>query len=366
MVGVDSTSCRAHQHAAGSRKATPRVSKNWTTPRHHRPDEGLGRSRGGLTCKLHLAGEGGCRPVALLITPGQWGDAPQMIEVLDRIRVPGPLGGRSRTRPDHVSGDKAYSSRRNRRYLRRRDIKHTIPEPKDQRANRRRKAARAEDLPASTLTATSAATRSSGLSTTSRTLALSQPVTTSEPMSSMAPSPQQQSASGSSRELPGLASHNPGAGMKLGHHEGTPPGHGGVAAPSQKIERTHQTTPRSVTARAKAWRRGQFPRRAPTATQTSSRTVQRPGMNSHSRKPLLAALFTPTSHAVHDLPRSMAADTARSSATAAPSHPCSRRLPTGLPFTIRCGKHRKRTAHHCYIPRHGPRGNGHPWILVIT
>ncbi|WP_217225162.1 IS5 family transposase [Streptomyces anulatus] len=139
MVGVDSTSCRAHQHAAGARKTRPRVPKKRTTPRHHRPDEGLGRSRGGLTSKIHLAGEGGCRPMALLVTPGQWGDAPQMIEVLDRVRVPRPLGGRPRTRPDHVSGDKAYSSRRNRRYLRRRRIKHTIPEPKDQRANRRRK-----------------------------------------------------------------------------------------------------------------------------------------------------------------------------------------------------------------------------------
>lgn len=77
--------------------------------------------------------------MALLITPGQWGDAPQMIEVLDRIRVPRPLGGRPRSRPDHVSGDKAYTSRRSRRYLRRRDIKHTIPEPKGQRANLRRK-----------------------------------------------------------------------------------------------------------------------------------------------------------------------------------------------------------------------------------
>lgn len=62
-----------------------------------------------------------------------------MIEVLGRVRVPRPLGGRPRTRPDHVSGNKAYSSRRNRRYLRRRNIKHTIPEPKDQRAHRRRK-----------------------------------------------------------------------------------------------------------------------------------------------------------------------------------------------------------------------------------
>jgi transposase len=110
-----------------------------STPRQHRPDEGLGRSRGGLTCKIHLAGEGGCRPLALLITPGQWGDSPQLIPVLERIRVKRPSGGRPRTRPDHLSGDKAYSFRRNRRYLRRRQIKHTIPEPKDQRANRRRR-----------------------------------------------------------------------------------------------------------------------------------------------------------------------------------------------------------------------------------
>lgn len=76
--------------------------------------------------------------MALLLTPGQWGDAPQMVEVLDRIRAPRPLGGRPRTRPDHASGDKAYSSRQNRHYLRRRHIRHTIPEPRDQRANRRR------------------------------------------------------------------------------------------------------------------------------------------------------------------------------------------------------------------------------------
>ncbi|MFJ2723092.1 transposase [Streptomyces sp. NPDC087437] len=49
-----------------------------------------------------------------------------MIEVLDRVRVPRPAGGHPRTRPDHVCGDKAYSSLRNRRYLRRLQIKHII------------------------------------------------------------------------------------------------------------------------------------------------------------------------------------------------------------------------------------------------
>lgn len=77
--------------------------------------------------------------MAFLVTPGQWGDAPQMIEVLERIRVPRPQGGHPRTRPDHLGGDKAYSSRRNRSYLRRRQIKHTIPDPKDQRANHKRR-----------------------------------------------------------------------------------------------------------------------------------------------------------------------------------------------------------------------------------
>jgi transposase len=142
MVSVDSTICRAHQHAAGARKRPPKIPGKRTRPTRHRNDEGLGRSRGGLTTKIHLAGEGGIRPLVMLITPGQWGDAPQMIPVLDRIRVPRPSGGRPRTRPDHLGGDRAYSSRRNRRYLRRRQIKHTIPEPSNQQANRQRRGSR--------------------------------------------------------------------------------------------------------------------------------------------------------------------------------------------------------------------------------
>lgn len=88
------------------------------------PNEALGRSRGGLTTKIHLTSEGGRRPLALLVTPGQWGDGPQMIPVLERLRVPRLTGGRPRTRPDCLSADKAYSSRRNRRYLRRRQVRH--------------------------------------------------------------------------------------------------------------------------------------------------------------------------------------------------------------------------------------------------
>ncbi len=56
--------------------------------------------------------DGGCRPLALLVTPGQCGVAPQMIPVLERIRVPRTREGRPRTTPDRLSTDKAYASRR--------------------------------------------------------------------------------------------------------------------------------------------------------------------------------------------------------------------------------------------------------------
>lgn len=98
----------------------------------------LGRSRGGQTSKVHLAADRKCRPLAFVLTAGQAADSPQFIPVLGRIRVPGPAD-RPRTRPDTVTGDKAYSSRGNRTHLRRRGIRAVIPEKRDQAANRKKK-----------------------------------------------------------------------------------------------------------------------------------------------------------------------------------------------------------------------------------
>ncbi|WP_381568156.1 IS5 family transposase [Streptomyces eurythermus] len=102
----------------------------------HRPDEpdehALGRSRGGLTTKVHIVCDGRGRPLALLITPGQRHDSICAQVLLDRIRVPRTGPGRPRRRPDHVIADKAYSSRGFRSYLRQRGIPHTIPEKADQ------------------------------------------------------------------------------------------------------------------------------------------------------------------------------------------------------------------------------------------
>ncbi|GGW58328.1 hypothetical protein GCM10010503_39220 [Streptomyces lucensis JCM 4490] len=39
-------------------------------------DHAIGRSRGGLTMKIHLAADGRCRPLAFVLTAGQAGDAP--------------------------------------------------------------------------------------------------------------------------------------------------------------------------------------------------------------------------------------------------------------------------------------------------
>jgi len=130
-VSVDSTTARAHVHAAGARRDS--------SDRHadEPGDHALGRSRGGWSTKIHLAIERDRQVLAFRLTGGQAGDCPQMIPVLAKIRVPRHGPGRPRTRPDRVLGDKAYSSRANRAYLARRGIKATIPVKDDQAAHRK-------------------------------------------------------------------------------------------------------------------------------------------------------------------------------------------------------------------------------------
>lgn len=137
VVSVDSTINRAHQHAAGARRH-PETQR--TPPAGEPADHALGRSRGGLSTKVHLASEQGRKTLATTLTPGQAADSPQFTTVLSRIRVPRRSGpGRPRTRPDRVLGDKAYSSRGNRTHLRRRGIPATIPVKADQAAHRHKK-----------------------------------------------------------------------------------------------------------------------------------------------------------------------------------------------------------------------------------
>jgi len=139
QVSVDSTSVRAHQHAAGARR-DPGVQRESPGGIEHEPaDHALGRSRGGWGTTLHLACEQGRKPLAVLMTAGQRGDAPQFVPVLEAILPPRTGRGRPLTRPRRVSADRAYASAANRAYLRRRGIRATIANKLDQIAARRRK-----------------------------------------------------------------------------------------------------------------------------------------------------------------------------------------------------------------------------------
>ena len=99
--------------------------------------EALGRSRGGLSTKIHLAADRRCLPVAWLLSPGQHGDCPRFIPLMDAVRIARRGPGRPRTRPGAALADKAYSSAANRAWLRKRGIKAVIPVKEDQKKHRR-------------------------------------------------------------------------------------------------------------------------------------------------------------------------------------------------------------------------------------
>ncbi|MEU7736843.1 IS5 family transposase [Streptomyces griseus] len=107
LVSVDSTIVRAHQHGAGGSKRGLR-------------DPALGRSRGGLTSKIHLACDGRGRPLGFVVTGGNTNDCTRFTAVMEAIRA----------------------------WLRRRGIPHTIPERADQVGNRARRGSRGGRPPA--------------------------------------------------------------------------------------------------------------------------------------------------------------------------------------------------------------------------
>ncbi|MBY5345719.1 IS5 family transposase [Rhizobium leguminosarum bv. viciae] len=73
---IDSTIVRAHQHAAGARKVKGG------------PDaQGLGRSRGGLSTKIHAATEALGLPVRLIASPGQRNDIAFAHDLVDGIQA---------------------------------------------------------------------------------------------------------------------------------------------------------------------------------------------------------------------------------------------------------------------------------------
>ncbi|WP_374935585.1 IS5 family transposase [Streptomyces sp. B226SN101] len=144
VFSIDSSVVRAHQHSAGARK---KGHPGRPVEDLVEPDEALGRTRGGLSTKIHLATDARGLPVVVLLTSGQAGDNPQLLRLLDRVRVNTSGPGRPRKRPDCVLAYRAYSSPSTRRALRARRIRFVSPEKKDHAAHQLRKGSRGGRAP---------------------------------------------------------------------------------------------------------------------------------------------------------------------------------------------------------------------------
>ena len=106
---IDATIVRAHQHSAGARKKS---------------SQAIGRSRGGLTTKIHALVDALGNPVELMLTPGQDHDlacAEPLIENAD---------------PDALIADKAYDADRFVEVLTQREITPVIPPKADRKIQR--------------------------------------------------------------------------------------------------------------------------------------------------------------------------------------------------------------------------------------
>lgn len=98
--------------------------------------EALGRSKGGFSSKIHLRCDGNGLPLTFLLTVGERHEADvrralSRVVVFEQLMEQGSVkrvgSGRPRLRPKRVVGDKGYSSRKIRSYLRRRGIRLSIP-----------------------------------------------------------------------------------------------------------------------------------------------------------------------------------------------------------------------------------------------
>jgi transposase len=145
---VSISTARLSRAAQGARtNYTNPAGTTVTTGFQEPPDHAIGRSRGGLTSKIHLVADGRGRPLSLILTPvltpvltpGNINDTTMLAQVIDGISVARSGPGRPRTRSEIVQADKGYPSRANRAYLAARGIKANIPDRDDQIAHRLRR-----------------------------------------------------------------------------------------------------------------------------------------------------------------------------------------------------------------------------------
>ena len=111
---VDGTIIRAHRCAAGALQTTRENSNN----------QALGRSQGGFGTKLHVLTDGAGVPLAITATPGQSHEAPEFENIMEQTAL---SIRQRRGRPQHITGDKGYSSHKIRDWISKREITPVIP-----------------------------------------------------------------------------------------------------------------------------------------------------------------------------------------------------------------------------------------------
>lgn len=104
-------------------------------------DHAIGRSRGGLTTKIHALADQRCSPVTVVLSPGQAGDNPMLWPLL-AVQLS------AEDKKFRLLADKAYSHDSTRARLRQLKIAHTIPERSDQIARRKGKGSKGGRPPA--------------------------------------------------------------------------------------------------------------------------------------------------------------------------------------------------------------------------
>jgi transposase len=93
-------------------------------------DHALGYSKGGFGTKVHLMCEQHGILLGIYVTPGQQHESTVFETVAQRVMLPHHRG--QRYWPERMAGDKGYSYRHVRRWLKRHRVRGVIPSRKDQ------------------------------------------------------------------------------------------------------------------------------------------------------------------------------------------------------------------------------------------
>ncbi|WAH59978.1 IS5 family transposase [Pseudomonas silvicola] len=114
---IDSTAVRATRASSGAGKRGP----------DEPADHALGRSRGGLTTKIHMLCDANGTPLRFLLSGGQASDISHAQPLLDEVSIPSRQLGRPRKRCKWLLADKGYDAEALRRYCDQYRMQPVIP-----------------------------------------------------------------------------------------------------------------------------------------------------------------------------------------------------------------------------------------------